>query len=97
MYISEKVKKRLTDDDLKVIKHMVAIDNLFKKGDTSIRLFSAPYHILITKIEDEQEYELFSFGHIPHDGGDPDYGFGYGCIASPEDYVNEYCQDDEGN
>ena len=96
MYISNKIKKVLTEDDLKVIKHLTAIDNIFKKGNTSVRLFSGPCRIYVTTVKDDQEYELFSFGNIPHDGGDPDWGLGgYGTIASPEDFIATLEDDDD--
>ena len=96
MYLPDKIKKTLTEDDLKVIKHLSAIDNLFKKGNTSIRLFAGPTaYIYVTTVKDGQEYELCSFGNIPHDGGDCDWGFGYGCIASQDDYMDTLPDDDE--
>lgn len=41
--IYELTKEHLTEDDIKVIKHLKAIDNLFKKGNFSIcGLFATP-------------------------------------------------------
>ena len=63
----------LTDDDLKVIKHLNAINRLFKKGDLSIRqLFVNNSNLHVTKIYDNIEYEIAGFGNIVCDGGDPD-------------------------
>lgn len=66
----------LTDDDLKVIKHLNAINRLFKKGDLSInQLFVGNGHLNVTKIYDNIEYEIAGFDNITCDGGDPDrYG-----------------------
>lgn len=35
MYIDENLRKKLTDDDVKVLKHLQSIDNLFKKPSTA--------------------------------------------------------------
>lgn len=63
----------LTYDDLKVIKHLNAINRLFKKGNLSInQLFSDNGTLTVTKIYDNTEYEIKSFENIKCDGGDPD-------------------------
>ena len=64
----------LTDDDLKVIKHLSAIDRLFKKGNLSIQqLFVDNGNLAVTKVYDDRgEYEIKGFHNIMCDGGDPD-------------------------
>jgi hypothetical protein len=63
----------LTDDDLKVVKHLDAINRLFKKGNLSIRqLFVDNGTLAVTKVYDSIEYEIKSFKNIMCDGGDPD-------------------------
>lgn len=63
----------LTDDDLKVIKYLNAINRLFKKGDLSIsQLFVDNGNLSVTKIYDNVEYEIAGFHNIRCDGGDPD-------------------------
>lgn len=63
----------LTDDDLKVIKHLNAINRLFKKGNLSInQLFVDNGHLTVTKIYDNKEFEINDFHNIKCDGGDPD-------------------------
>lgn len=66
-------KKYLTEDDLKVLKHLKAIDNLFKKGDLSIsELFADNGTLIVTKMESGIEYEIDCFHCIACDGGDTD-------------------------
>jgi len=69
-------KEHLTEDDIKVIKHLRSIDRLFKKGNLSIsQLFVDNDILMVTKIVDDHEYEVESFNDITCDGGDPDrYG-----------------------
>ena len=76
MYIDETLKKRLTDDDIKVLKHLRSIDNLFKKGNLNIHeIFCNNGHMEPTILLDGEEYEIGSFNNIRCDGGDPDsYG-----------------------
>lgn len=69
----------LTDDDLKVIKHLNAIDRLFKKGNLSInQLFVDNGTLSVTKKYDNTEYEIEGFNNIICDGGDPDRDGVYG-------------------
>lgn len=73
MYIDENLRKKLTDDDIKVLKHLQSIDNLFKKGNLNIsELFADNGHMTVTTMLDEIEYEIADFYHITCDGGDPD-------------------------
>ena len=63
----------ITDDDLKVLKHLKAIDKLFKKGDLTIcQLFIDNGTMNVTKEYDGGEFEIASFDNINCDGGDPD-------------------------
>lgn len=63
----------LTDDDLKVIKHLKSINKLFKTGRLTInQLFIDNGTLTVTIIYDEKEYEIQSFPSIICDGGDPD-------------------------
>ena len=63
----------LTEDDLKVIRHLKAIDNIFKRGNVTItQLFSSPSAIQVLKNYGEDDYSLYSTVHVPCDGGDPD-------------------------
>ena len=74
MYIDEDLRKKLlTDDDVKVLKHLQSIDNLFKKGNLNIaELFADNGHMKATIMLDGMEYEIADFYHITCDGGDPD-------------------------
>ena len=74
--IYELTKEHLTEDDLKVIKHLKAIDNLFKKGNLSIcGLFATPDTIHVLKNVDGADYSVYGSTYIVSDGGDPDdYG-----------------------
>ena len=86
--IYPETKKVLTEDDKKIIKHLNTIDNLFKKGNTSIRFFNEPGHVLVTTVIDDLEYEITSFSNIPQDGGDPDTSAnhsGLGVIYSADE------------
>lgn len=86
-------KEHLTEDDLKVIKHLNAIDNLFKKGDLTIsQLFADNARLIVTKMENNVEYEIDSFPNITCDGGDPDrYGeFGIYSSDELEEYYDRY-------
>lgn len=77
MYIDENLRKKLTDDDVKVLKHLQSIDNLFKKGNLNIsELFADNGHMTVTIMLDGIEYEIADFFHITCDGGDPDR---HGC------------------
>lgn len=66
----------LTDDDIKVFKHLKAIDNIFKRGNLTIsELFCYAGTMEILKRYDGYEYTIADFPHITCDGGDPDnYG-----------------------
>ena len=73
MYIDENLRKKMTDDDIKVLKHLKSIDNLFKKGNLNIyELFVNNGHMEPTILLDGEEYEIESFNNIKCDGGDPD-------------------------
>lgn len=61
----------LTDDDKKILKHLTAIDNIFKKGNTKMRLFVLAGTMKCTTIIHDGEYEFDTFYNIPCDGGDP--------------------------
>lgn len=82
-------KEHLTEDDLKVLKHLKAIDNLFKKGDLSIsQLFANCGTLIATKMENDKEYEIDAFYNITCDGGDPDSYGEFGIHSSHE--LEEY-------
>lgn len=86
-------KEHLTEDDLKVIKHLKAIDNLFKKRNLAIhQIFADNGTLIVTKIENNVEYEIDSFPNITCDGGDPDrYGeFGIYSSDELEEYYDRY-------
>lgn len=88
-------KEHLTKDDLKIIKHLNAIDNLFKKGDLTIKqLFADNRTLKVTKTESNKEYEIDSFYHINCDGGDPDRDGYYSINYSDE--LEEYYESKEG-
>jgi len=73
MIIDEVVIGILTNDDVKVLKHLQSIDNLFKKGNLNIsELFADNGHMVVTTMLDGIEYEIADFYHITCDGGDPD-------------------------
>ena len=63
----------LTDDDIKVIKHLKSINNLFRHGRLSInQLFVDNGTLAVTKFYQGKEYEIQTFTSIICDGGDPD-------------------------
>lgn len=63
---------KLTDDDKKILQHLTAIDNLFKKGDCKMsHIFAQSFLMACVRIDGE-EYAFDSFIHIRSDGGDPD-------------------------
>jgi len=63
----------LTDDDIKVIKHLKSIDNLFKRGNLTIsELFARCGTMCVIKRYDGDDYVIESFSNIVCDGGDPD-------------------------
>ena len=66
----------LTEDDLKVIKHLKSIDNLFKRGNLTISmLFANAGTLQVLKEYNGLDYAIADFNHITCDGGDPDnYG-----------------------
>lgn len=73
MIIDEVIIGILTDDDVKVLKHLQSINNLFKKGNLNIyELFADNGHMKATIMYDEIEYEIADFFYITCDGGDPD-------------------------
>ena len=82
-------KEHLTENDLKVLKHLKSIDNLFKRGNISISLFCDNGTVKVLKSVDEQDYEIDSFFHIVCDGGDPD-GHGYLGIGTAEELEEYY-------
>ena len=97
MYIDENLRKKLTDDDVKVLKHLQSINNLFKKGNLNIsELFADNGHMKATVMVDEIEYEIADFFYITCDGGDPDRR-GDGGIHSYDELIDklEREEDDE--
>lgn len=61
----------LTDDDEKILKHLTAIDNLFKKGDCKMSHIFATSKLNACVMIDGDEYICDSFPYIIADGGDP--------------------------
>ena len=93
--IYQLTEEHLTEDDLKVLKHLRSIDNLFKKGDLTIcQLFADNGTLVVTKIEKDEEYEIDAFIHITCDGGDPDRCGRFGIHSSDE--LEEYYESKEG-
>lgn len=88
-------KEHLTKDDLKVIKHLNAVDKLFKNGDLSIsQLFVNCGILYALKNIDGQDYKVCSFTNITADGGDiDDYGR-LGALSESE--LEEYYESKEG-
>lgn len=73
-YNTERLKElgHLNDNDLKIIKHLNAINNIFKNKDTNIShlfAFAGTMHICIDL--DGEEWCFDSYINIPCDGGDP--------------------------
>ena len=94
--IYQLTKEHLTEDDLKVLKHLKAIDNLFKKGDLTIyQLFMDNGTLKVTKIENDEEYEIDNFYNITCDGGDPDRCGNYG-ISNSDELEKYYESKEEG-
>lgn len=63
----------LTEDDLKVIKHLRAIDNIFKRGNLTIsQLFANTSCMQVLKNYNGEDYAISEFHNIDCDGGDPD-------------------------
>jgi hypothetical protein len=87
-------KEHLTKDDLKVIKHLNAVDKLFKRGDLSIsQLFVNCGFLYVFKKIDGQDYKVCSFTNIRSDGGDiDDYG-SLGALSESE--LEEYYESKE--
>ncbi len=78
----------LTGDDIKVLKHLKSIDNLFKNGDLTISgLFANNGTMCVMKEYDNEDYEIESFSNITCDGGDPDNHGMFG-IHSQTDWMN---------
>lgn len=83
--IYEYTKEHLTEDDLKVVKHLRAINNLFKKGDLTVSsLFADNGTLKLIKLVDGKDYTVEDYSNITCDGGDPDR---YGALGI-------YSQDD---
>jgi len=83
-------KEHLTKDDIKVVKHLNAINNLFKKGDLTVSsLFADTGSLKLLKTIDGIDYEVESYCHIICDGGDPDSS-GFFGIHSQEELENLY-------
>ena len=98
MYIDENLRKKLTDDDVKVLKHLQSIDNLFKNGNLNIsELFADNGHMTVTTMLNGIEYEIADFYHITCDGGDPDRCGFYGIHSYDEliDKLDEEYEEDE--
>ena len=78
----------LTEDDLKVIKHLKAIDNIFKRGDLSIRnIFVNAGCLKVLKSYNGIDYSVSDFDYIICDGGDTD-DFGENCIHSHREWMD---------
>lgn len=83
-YNVTRLKERgyLNDNDEKILKHLQAINNIFKKKDTNISnlfAFGSIGESTLTacvRINDS-EYCFKSFNDIPCDGGDPNRGDGF--------------------
>lgn len=60
----------LTDDDEKILKHLTAIDNLFKKGDCKMSHIFATSKLNACVMVDGDEYVFDSFPYISIEGGD---------------------------
>ena len=83
--IYELTKKHLTEDDLKVLKHLRSIDNLFHKGDLTIsRIFADNGTLKALKTINYEDYEIESFIHVTCDGGDPDRSGRFGVHSENE-------------
>ena len=88
------IKRNLTEDDLKVIKHLTSINKLFKKGNLSIEmLFVDNGCFKVIKEVDGKEYEVAWFGDITCDGGDPDI-YGVNGIYSSDELETLYDEQD---
>lgn len=62
----------LNEDDVKILKHLQAIDNIYKNKNPNISHLFAFAGTLETCIElNGEEWCFDSFNHIPCDGGDP--------------------------
>lgn len=69
----KEIDPTLTEDDLKVIKHLKSIDNLFKRGNLTIsQLFANTSSMQVLKRYNGEDYVISEFGNIDCDGGDPD-------------------------
>lgn len=78
-------KEHLNEDDKKVLKHLKSIDNLFKKGNLTInQLFATNGTLIVTKLENDKEFEIDNFHNITCDGGDPDRYGDFGIYNSDE-------------
>ncbi len=93
--VGELTKRHLTEDDLKVLKHLRSIDNLFKKGDLTIRGLFADGTMKVLKTVYSEDYTVETFYHITCDGGDPDHGGRFG-IRSDDELENLYLYEQEG-
>lgn len=88
--VFELTSQHLSVDDFKVLKHLRAINNLFKKGCLTInQLFVDNGNLAVTKIEDGLEYKINTFYDIDCDGGDPDR-FGKDGLYSPDELEEYY-------
>ena len=74
--IYECTKEHLTEDDLKVVKHLRAINNLFRKGNLTVSgLFADNGNLKLLKTVNGKDYAVEDYNNITCDGGDPDrYG-----------------------
>ena len=82
--------QHLSVDDFKVLKHLRAINNLFKNGRLTInQLFVDNGDLSVTKIENGLEYKINTYYYINCDGGDPDR-FGINGLYSSDDLEEFY-------
>ena len=94
--VNELTKRHLTEDDLKVLKHLRSIDNLFKKGDLTIwGLFADNGTMKVLKTVYSEDYTVETFYDITCDGGDPDNSGRLG-IRSDDELENLYLYEQEG-
>lgn len=83
--IYEFTKEHLTEDDLKVAKHLRAINNLFKKGNLSVSsIFVDNGTLKLMKNIENRDYTVEDYHHITCDGGDPDRYGKFGIYSQEE-------------
>jgi len=93
--IYECTKEHLTEDDLKVVKHLIAINNLFKKGNLTVSsLFADNGNLKLIKTVDGKDYTVETYDYVTCDGGDPD-SYGDLGIYSQNDLEELYEKQEE--